>query len=33
MIKGNDGTIDGPNEADDVMSAILATAQAANMDP
>ena len=32
MVKGNDGTVDGPNEADDVLNAIQVTAQAANMD-
>ena len=33
MVKGNDGTVDGPDEADDVLNAIQATAQAASMDP
>ena len=32
MVKGNDGTVDGPNEADDVLNAIQVTAQAANID-
>ena len=33
MVQGNDGAVDGPQEADDVLNAIQATAQAANMDP
>ena len=33
MVKGNDGTVDGPDEADDVLNAIQTTAQAASMDP
>ena len=29
MVAGNDGTVDGPDEADDVLNAIAVTADAA----
>lgn len=33
MVAGNDGNNDGPDEADEVIDALQATAQSAGFDP